>query len=214
MDLLNRVTVSQFVWYLVPGLGSILFILLPVYAFYPNQTLVILEKTGSFGIFIFGIVFGFFIDGLRLYRLRPNYKTIKSAFHRELLEMVSSEQDPYFVQSGVVDLAVEKKYSGLSFKHSVWIMLGNFTILSVLEAIAWGCCFINYSVSKIPNVALFGECVSRETAMIISFVISIVFFAISIRLYYISIEDQNQTNQMYLEFARHNLAKLKDSLNI
>jgi len=214
MDQFEKISISNFIWYLVPGLGLIFFLLFPILVFHPEVTKLFFDTVGPFGIIILGIILGFFLDGLRLYRFRPRYSAIRDAFFQELKATIAPNLDPYFIQSHINDLANNKKVTGLSLHHAIWIMLGDFTILAFFEAIFW----VLYSLYLyfFPPCAysLFDKNVSRCAAIGICAAFSVLFFVIALRFLQISRQDQNNTNKMFTNFAKQYRDEIRQLLNI
>jgi len=214
MDQFEKISISNFIWYLVPGLGLIFFLLFPILVFKPEVTKLFFNTVGPFGIIILGTILGFFLDGLRLYRFRPKYSAIRDAFFQELKSTIAPNLDPYFIQSHINDLASSKKVTGLSLHHAIWIMLGDFTILAFLEAIFW----LKYSLYlyffPLCAYSLFDKNVSRYTAIRICTVFSVLFFVIAFRFLQISTQDQKNTNKMFTNFAKQYRDEIRQLLNI
>ncbi|HAB51985.1 MAG TPA: hypothetical protein DCE80_07435 [Ignavibacteriales bacterium] len=213
MDLFSKITISHFIWYLVPGLGFILFLFFPLLVFKPELTKLLFETVGPFGIIILGTILGFLLDGLRLYRFRPNYSKIREAFFSQLKSIINPALNPYFIQSHVDDVARSKSVTGLSFHHAIWIMLGQFTILGFLEAFFWILSTIYFYHYKATEYSFFGASVSGDTAIIFCGSFSVLFLLISWRFLYTSIQDQETTNNMFLDFARQHCDEIRRLLN-
>ena len=134
MDVFSKFTVSHFIWYLVPGLGAFVFIIFPLAIFAPFVVQSLLQVIGPMGLVLFCIILGFLMDGLRLYRLKFNYKKIKSDFFSELQNIVGKKIDPYLIQSNIIDMARKKEMTGVNLHHAIWILHGHFSILCCSES--------------------------------------------------------------------------------
>lgn len=214
MDQFEKISISNFIWYLVPGLGLIFFLLFPLLVFNPEITKLFFNTVGPFGIIILGIILGFLLDGLRLYRFRPKYSKIRESFFLDLQATIAFNLDPYFIQSCINDIASSKKVTGLSLRHAIWIMLGNFTILGFLEGIFWVLYSLYLYFFPPCTYSLFDKNVSRNTAIGICAVFAVLFLFIGSRFLCISTQDQKTTNRMYLDFAKQHRDKIRQSLNI
>ena len=215
MDIFDKISISQFIWYLVPGLSLIFLIALPVSAVNAIMIKSVFETLGPIGIFILSINLGFIVEGLRLYRLRPNYFQIRKDFFSELQGVFHTDLDPYFVQSNVSDLARKKNAGGISLHHSIWIMLGQISILTFIEAIYWLVfpMFFNWC-NQNSTIELFGAQYPNWKAALLCLIFFVIFLIISIRLIVISTEDQRNTNKMFLNFASQNKDQLKTQMNL
>lgn len=214
MDMFKKITISHFIWYLVPGLGLIFFLLLPLLVFKPHITKLFFETVGSFGIIILGITLGFFLDGLRLYRFRPKYFTIRDKFFRDLQAIIAPNLDPYFIQSHINDVANDKKITELSLHHAIWIMLGHFTILAFVEAFFWVVATLYFYYFTPSTYLLFDTNLTRCTAIMICLAFSALFLIIGLRFLYISTQDQNNTNTMFTNFAEQHRDEIRQLLNV
>jgi hypothetical protein len=226
MDVFNKITISNIIWYLVPGLGLIFFVIFPITAFNPNVVGIFFMTLGPFGIVILAIILGFTIEGLRLYRFRPNYSKIKTEFFSSLKEIISSELDPYFIQMHIGDIAKSKNITGLSLHHAIWIMLGQFTILSFSEGLFWfiatfyyifcdsNSCIINEFFKITPDYKLFGIIWSKEIVVFCCGIFAALFTLTGYRILHTSVEDQNNTNKMFLNFAKQHRDEIRKLLNI
>ena len=215
MDLFNKVTISHFIWYLVPGLGLIFFLLFPLLVFNPHVTKLFFQTIGPFGIIILGIILGFALDGLRLYRFRPKYFSIREEFFRHLQATIDPDLDPYFIQSHINDVARNRNVTGLSLHHAIWIMLGHFTILGFFEAFFWLLATLYFRFfSTSAYSVLFGTDVFRETAIMICAAFTVLFLIISFRFLNISTEDQKNTNTMFSNFAEQYGDEIRQLLNV
>ena len=215
MDMFKKINVSHVIWYLLPGLGLILFILFPLMVFNPHVAASFLKVVGVFGIIVLGIILGFFLDGLRLYRLlRLHHSKFRNAFFEQLQETISDNLDPYFILSCINDIANNKKFNGISLHHAILIMLGHFTVLAFIEAIFWAlaCFYLYYSSNSVYPLFDINICVYN--AINICFMFSVLFFIIGWRFFIIYKEDQNNTNCMYLNFAKQHREEIRQLLNI
>lgn len=215
MDMFKKIDITHVIWYLLPGLGLIVFGLFPLLVFKPHVVASLLEKIGISGIVVLGFVLGFFLDGLRLYRLlRFAHSEFRKDFFGRLQEALSSDLDPYFILSSISDIANSKHFTGISLHHAIWIMLGHFTVLAFLEAMFWAlACFYMY-YNLYYSYQLFGINVCVYNAMKLSILFCAVFFMIGWRLITIYKEDQNSTNNMYLNFAKQYRDEIRKVLNI
>ena len=214
MDLFSKITISHFIWYLVPGLGLIFFLLFPLSVFNPHVTRLIFETLGPFGIVILGIILGFALDGLRLYRFRPRYSSIRSAFFLHLQEIIAPHLNPYFIQSHINDVARSKSVTELSLRHAIWIMLGNFTILAFLEALFWLLAALYFNFSTTSAYSLFGTYVSKEAAILVFEALAALFLIIAFRFLHVSIQDQKVTNMIFSNFAEQHCNEIKKLINV
>ncbi|HUT70713.1 MAG TPA: hypothetical protein VMW89_08540 [Desulfatiglandales bacterium] len=218
MDLFSRITISQFIWYLVPGLGLIFFLFIPILVFNPPIARLFFEGVGLLGVIVLGIVLGFCLDGLRLYRFRPHYSTIRKTFFDNLQATISTDLDPYFIQSHINDFARSKNITGLSLHHAIWIMLGHFTMLAFLETFFWVLATLYFrfwaTSTYLKTYSVFGTNVYRDSAIITCAAFAVFFLFISIRLLYISTEDQRTTNKMFENFAQQHCEEIRESLEI
>lgn len=214
MDQFEKISISHLIWYLVPGLGLIFFLLFPFIVFNPQFIKVFFNTVGSFGIILLGIILGFFLDGLRLYRLRPKYSNIRKEFFQNLQQLIDPKLDPYFIQSRINDLAKQKNITGLSLHHAIWIMLGDFTLLAFIESGFWILAGLYFYFSPSCTYLLFEKNLSRDTAIIVCVFFAIFFFVIYKRFLYVSREDQNNTNKMFMEFAGRYRDEIRELLNI
>ena len=167
------------------------------------------------------------LEGLRLYRFRRNYNSTRQAFFNSLQKTLKVEDlNPYFILSHIKDIANKKQYTGLSLSHSIWIMLGHFTIIAFLESIFWlvaALFFVLITTTDIPvylnlctttSYDILGLFVSRETAIAICILFSILSFILSWRFNNISKEEQDTTNKKYLEFAKQHCDEIRNFLNL
>lgn len=215
MDMFKKISVSHVIWYLLPGLALILFILFPFLVFNPRVAASFLRVIGILGIIVLGIILGFFLDGLRLYRLlRLHHSMFRNAFFKQLQDTIADNLDPYFILSCINDIANNKNISGISLHHAIWIMLGHFTVLAFLEAIFWAlACFYLYYCSY-PVYSLFDMNICIINAILICFMFFVLFLIIGWRFFVIYREDQNNTNCMYLNFAKQHRDEIRRILNI
>lgn len=212
MDIFNKVPISQFIWYLVPGLSLALYILFPTAAFAPQKIIKFFDAVGSFGIIMLAIILGFLADGLRLYRFRPKYRKIKRLFFAELRGKVDLDSDPYSILAAVNDLALESGFTNLGFRHSIWIMLGHLTFINACEAVFWAgyVVYVYGGDGKIYH--MFGMDFERCVALTISSALFLLFALITVRVGYICREEQGVTNAMYLSFMGNNKSRLEKKL--
>jgi hypothetical protein len=214
MDLFEKISVSLLIWYLVPGLGLILFFVCPLLVLNPAVAKLFVSTVGPFGIVILGIILGFLLDGLRLYRFRPRYFTIRGKFFGDLQATIAPNLNPYFIQSCISDVAKSKNVTGLSLHHAIWIMLGDFTILSFIEAFFWTL-FVLYLWLFAPcTYHLFDSDMPKNTAIIICSLSSLIFWLVGFRFLSVSKEDQNNTNRMFIDFANQHRDEIRRLLNV
>ncbi len=214
MDTFNKITVSNFIWYLVPGLGLIFFILFPLIVFQPHATKMFIDTVGPFGLIILGSILGFLLDGLRLYRFRPGYFKIKNIFFQKLQSTIAGIDNPYLIQSLIYDVAKNKNITGLSLHHAIWIMLGHFAILALLEGFYWLLTALYFTYMKISVYHLFGAISSQGVVLMSCVAFGLLFVLIGFRLLYIANEDQNTTNNMFSSFAEQHRDEILQLFNV
>lgn len=137
MELLKKVTVARAVWYFVPGLLFLFYFFLPLAAFKYEETTRLIRDYGIGTLALLGLVIGFVLDGLRLYRLRPKYNQIKSEFLDQLRDTVGANLDPHYLFLGINEFAGRDREAGLDYKYTVWAVIGQFTFLTWCEAGIW-----------------------------------------------------------------------------
>jgi hypothetical protein len=215
MDLFSKITVSHFIWYLMPGLAGILFVCFPLLVFCPTVIEKAIHAIGPVGLVLLGIILGFSLDGLRLYRSKHKYNDIKRAFFNELQRIVGKAIDPYLIQTNIVEIAKEKGVSGISFHHAIWIMHGHFSIMCYVQSAFW---FVaGFSILLLPPKSnlIFGFFrLSNDATSIMCYIISSFIGIIGYRFMKISNEDQETTNNMFIDFAKQYKTELKSKLNI
>ena len=183
--------------------------------FRPHVAAAFLKSIGIMGIIVLGIMLGFFLDGLRLYRLiRTQHSNFRNDFFKQLQNTIASNLNPYFILSSISDIADNKKNTGISLHHAIWIMLGHFTVLTFLETFFWVLAFCHLYFFSNPVYLLFNIVISRINALAICIGFSCLFFAIGCRFLDIYIEDQNKTNLMYLDFAKQHRDEIRQFLHI
>jgi hypothetical protein len=226
MVFFNKFTVSHFIWYLVPGLGFLFFLFFPLVVFSPATAIQIFNSLGAAGLTMLGIVFGFILEGLRLYRFRVHYSTIRTEFFANVQNSIGANLNAYFILSHISDVANEKKYTGLNLSHAIWIMIGHFTIISFLESVFWFIAAIVTWIITIPCIStyfnlpptipykIFSLPVNMETTIVFCILLSILFFVFFLRFNYISVEEQKTTNSKYLDFAKQHRKELREFLNL
>ncbi len=214
MDVFNRISVSQFIWYLVPGLGLLFFLLFPLLVLKPYVAGAFWETIGPFGTIVLGIILGFSLDGLRLYRFRPDYFQIRKRFFEELQATVGANLDPYFIQSHISDVARSKNVTGLSLHHAIWIMLGQFTILASMETFFWFLATLYFHFCEASSYSLFARNVSKEAMVMFCAALAVLFLFIGFRFLHISIQDQETTNTMFENFAKQHCDEIRELLNV
>lgn len=215
MNMFKKINVSHVIWYLLPGLGLIILTLFPLMVFRPLVALAFLNSVGIIGVIVLGIILGFFLDGLRLYRLlRTQHSHFRDVFFKQLQNTIADNLNPYFILSSISDIADNKKNTGISLHHAIWIMLGHFTVLTFLETFFWVLAFCHLYFFSNPVYSLFNIDVCRINALAICIGFSCLFFIIGCRFLVIYREDQNNTNLMYLNFAKQHRDEIRQFLNI
>lgn len=214
MDAFEKISISLLIWYLVPGLGLIFFIVFPILVLSPTIAKLFVITAGPFGLLILGIILGFLLDGLRLYRFRPGYSKIRKGFFRDLQTIIAPSLNPYFIQSCISDVAKTKNVTGLSLHHAIWIMLGDFTILSFLETIFWALVVLYLYFFAPCTFLLFDNGMPKNIAIIISSLFLVVFLLVGFRFLSISKEDQNNTNRMFTDFSNQHRDEIRSLMNI
>jgi hypothetical protein len=215
VELFNKLTISHFIWYLVPGLALVFFLLFPFFVLNPPLAKLIYANLTPVGIVMLAIFLGFVLDGLRLYRMRPKYKQTKIVFFTQLKNTLGANNlDPYFVQSHVADVARQKDVSGIGIHHAIWIMHGHLSILAFLECLFWVSVlgyFYFFGCSPYPILVI---TTSWTKAAFVYGALSLVYLSLGLRFHKISMEDQSTTNKMFLNFATQHRKEIKHLLNI
>lgn len=215
MDLFSKFTISHFIWYLVPGLGAFFFIIFPIVVFSPQIVKSILDAIGPVGLVLVCIIFGFIMDGLRPYRFKCSYKRIKSKFFSDLQVVVGQKINPYLILSNISDLARKNEMTGLNLHHAIWILHGHFSVLCFVQAGWWLASSLYIFLLGQQNYKLLGIIDTGNFATGIISIVLMIFFVISgARIMKISNEDQETTNNMFLDFAKQYKVEINKMLNI
>ena len=211
----NNISLSHLVWYLVPGLCATAFFIFPIGVFYPQALKAFIGAISPFGLIFIGILLGFILDGLRLYRVRKGYNAIKKDFFTKLTGLFGLDEryDPYFVLSIVNDHAAKDKNTKISFYHAVWIMHGEIAVLFIINALVWAiiACFTIFHNVPDSTIFILKDNTSKAITSI-CFVFAALFLAIGIRIKNISTEGQKTTNNMFLGYALSNKSAIKNIL--
>jgi hypothetical protein len=212
MNAFEKLSLDQIVWYTLPGAMFLFVVLFPVSIMYPNKIAYLFDNVGILGLFFIAIILGFLLDGLRLYRLRPQYMKIRSSFFDELKTALESEQNPYYLLEYLHKLLNETHYNTLRFYHSIWIMLGQVSTSIIFSSLLlWP--FFMFNVTFLNgNCALFGEEVLKSHYVLFCFFSLSLSVTIGFRIMIISIEEQKKCNKMYIEFAKSNKDQIKEAL--
>lgn len=214
MELFNKITIAHFIWYLVPGLALFFFLLFPFLIINPLLAKSIAQNLGSVGIILLAIILGFMLDGLRLYRLRPNYNKNKDQFFLSLQQTIGLPNlDPYFIQSHISDFARQKKITGIGIHHAIWIMHGHLSMIAFLEFIFWIVALAYYYFAGSSPYQIIKPVSSWNIALTAYSGFALLFFCMGIRFHKIAMEDQKRTNQMFLDFAKQHYTELRTLLN-
>jgi hypothetical protein len=215
MELFNKITVAHFIWYLVPGLALVFHVLFPFAILDPHLTSQIMKNLGSVGLILFGIFLGFVLDGLRLYRFRPGYNTIKSNFFYELHNIIGTGNlHSYFILSRISDVIKEKKSNAISVHHAIWIMHGHLAMLSFMQGILWIIISVCSYIYCDYHCVVMTKSVSKHIGICIYTVFSLIFIIIGYRFHIISTEDQNTTNNMFIDFTKQHINDIKALMNL
>ena len=201
MNTLDKVNISQFIWYLVPGLALTLFVLLPVLFLLPELLKLYFTQLGTIGLLLISVIGGFIVDGLRLYRFRPFYNKTKTSFFKKLQSEIGSDLNPYTILSAIQDVATESKFSGFNLRHAIWIMLGHLTVLSVIEGLFWVGYVVWILCHEEKCIKVINLTMSYNKALVLYICMAVVFLAIGLRFGYVCMKDQETSNEMYLNFA-------------
>ena len=215
MDFFSKFTIAHFIWYLVPGITLFIYILFPLLIYFPIEAQTLLNSFGTVGVILICIVFGFILEGIRPYRFRVNYKSIRKEYFDKLKCIISTELNPYFIHNALSETSKEKKITGLSLHHSIWIMLGHIASLSFGMAAFWLIMFLYYCVKTDSYFCSFyDQLLPREHLILISLAFTAVFIFIAFRLAFVATEEQKYTNQMFLDFASLYKYEIKCKLKI
>lgn len=213
MDVVEKMSISHFIWYLLPGLAFLLLVFFPILVLNIDAAGILYSKVGSWGALILAVVLGFLIEGLRLYRFRFGYQATRKYFYPALKSLLNEESDPYFLIDRTKDFARSKGMISFELKHSIWIMLGQITILFLIECIFWIVYFVYVWTWNISSTySFFTIEISRSLFMTSIFGLIILFALITSRFHYVSIKEQVKFNEMILSFARINAQKIKETL--
>jgi hypothetical protein len=205
---LDKLSISQVVWYLLPGLACLFFLSIPTAFFNIDLFVKILNSIGAVGIIIVSIVLGFIMDGLRLYRYRPRYKKIKKDFQKQITSVLGPEKDSYYIFWKVSKYASKNGYEQIPFLHAFWIFLAQITFLCWLDLIFWLGYSIYLFITK-TGINILGYVVAYPTNLILCIGITIIFLIVGLILLSSSIEDQLKTNKMFMELINEHKDKIK-----
>lgn len=208
MEALEKISIHQIIWYIIPGLFLFTVLVLPMTIIKPKEILELIKVIGIFGILLIGILLGFLLEGLRLYRMRPGYKIIRKKFFEELQTKLNTEQDPYYLLDQIYSVAKDDNNNTIKFNHSIWIMLGHLSILMFLSCLLWiAVSLIN--IFLIKTFSLLGTPITELQFLCICYFVSILSLIIGVRIMRISIEEQKKCNNIYVELSQVYKDKIK-----
>jgi hypothetical protein len=214
--MVGKVSISQLIWFLVPGLCVVAFVLFPLGAFYPYQIASFIRAISPIGLFVFGILCGFLLDGLRVYRLRRGYSNLKHNFFSDLKKVleVEDDNDSYYLLSMINEQAVKDEITDISFNHAIWIMQGNMAVLSLVKALVWAVLAGIAFFGNNPNskIIFFSFELSPLAVALTSAVFSLLFLAAGWRMLVMSIAEQITTNNKFLGYARSKKKVIKERI--
>jgi uncharacterized membrane protein (DUF485 family) len=204
------------IWYLVPGLCTVAYILFPVAFLSPRVGKEIVTTLTPLGLLVLGVLFGFVIDGLRMYRLRHDYDKCKSEFFRKLQSNIGTVLDPYYILSAINDMAIKEDNGSISLHHAIWIMHGNLAALSYAMSLVWIAisCYIGISYDNGETVEFFLVRSNYYVGFSTALLLAACFYFLGHRMMRISAEDQNTTNNMFLGFATTHRVKIREILSL
>ena len=183
MDFSVDAITKSLIWYIVPGLALVFFFFFPFLILNPFYAKMFVINAGSFGITFLAIIFGFILDGLRLYRWRPRYADIKKSFFTNLVDTTKMNLDPYYIQSRISDIAKQNKVAGLNFHHAIWIMHGHLSMLAFLEAVFWVLAALYFYIWSDTTCPILGLSISKGLAICIYIMFAALYFLICLRFH-------------------------------
>lgn len=205
MNISEKLSLSQFLWYVLPGVALVLSVLLPVAVFFPSAVTSIGSLGGLALVSALGLVAGYTMDGLRLYRLRPGYRRRRKQFMEAVCKEAGGRFDPYYVLMLAQDLARGQGRSGFDFTHASWIMLSHLGMCLLANGAVWLIFALAHWRSTNAVVSVLGA-ISISTHIVILCDILGAAFALSaaLRLIWVSHETQERANSFYLQFIKDN----------
>jgi hypothetical protein len=215
MDFFEKINITHFIWYLLPGIALIFFIIFPVAFINLDAAVKFFAVIGITGVITFGAVLGFILEGLRLYRYRKDYEAVRKEFFDALKSTLKLDMDvdSYYILSRIKDYAKIKTIYVFELRHALWIMLGQITILAFIEFIFW----IVYLIfmlffSNLDTFNIFNISVKKPIAVAVVVLMLFLFCFIWKRLSAVSTEDQKTYNRMVLDFTKNNASSIKNML--
>lgn len=204
-------TITQIIWYILPGEMILFIFLFPFLLLVPEKTFsIITEISGIMWIGI-GIILGFIMEGLRLYRFRPRYKKIRKEFFAKLQVPFQNKKEdinPYYILDIIYDLATEKHYDTIRLYHSIWIMLGQLSISFLLAGVAYFPAVVFAYFKITAKYYLVGQTVSANLYVVTWSMLCVLAIILGIRIMYVSLEEQRKVNDMYIDFMNSNKTEL------
>lgn len=218
-SLFNRIifVATQIIWYILPGFMLMFICVFPFVIISPQNALPLLNDISGAMWIIIGILLGFVLEGLRLYRIRPYYNKIKKQFFEELQSSFRKKNksrsiNPYFILDQIYDLATEKKYDTIRLYHSIWILLGQLSIILCVAGVIYFPAIAIFSYKLLSVCLVLGINVTVLMYILIWGIIIALTIVMGIRIMVISLEEQKKVNSMYLEFMNSNLRELERRL--
>jgi len=209
----DKISINYVIWYTLPGAVLIFFILLPIGIVIPDMVFSFISGVGVFGLLLISVILGFMLDGLKLFRFRPNYQKIRKTFYKELQEVLGTKQDPYYLMDYMYTLMKETRYESVRFYVAVWVMLGQMSVSIIITAITlWGFFILSVYLGHSYPVLL-GEGVSEFTYYVFCASAFAVSTLAGCRIMAVSLTEQKKSNQMYLDFAKSNKLQIQNAIN-
>lgn len=212
MEMFEKISLNQVVWYMLPGAIFLFVVLLQVSLVYTSEVYALIDKIGIINAIAISIIMGFLLDGLRLYRLKPNFQKIKKDFYLSLQRLFHSEQDAKYILDYILKSMTSVQYNSVRFYHSMWIMNGQVSIsLLIASSIIWCFMLLSRLIYHLPCVIL-GYNVSLRFFTVFCILFWIVSVIIGLRIMFVSTQGQKNCNNMYYEFAVSNKKQIKEAL--
>ncbi len=202
---IKDVTIPAFLWYILPGINAICFLfVMPIFIIDSNLIKDRITVSSVLGWLLGGLIIGFLMDSMKLYKITFGYRSMKRRFMSELSRAIFEQSDA----SGELGQQVFRAMRLLlgkeqnpfpSWEHSRWVMINHTSKVAYTATCFWAYTFFALWQSKVNllGVYQFSQVGGR---LLLGFLATISFF-IGLRLDLESRKVAHDANKLYIQYV-------------
>lgn len=208
---IKEISLPTFIWYVLPGINAVFFLIILPVAILDFELLTnSISWTTVVGWLMGGLIVGFLMDSMKIYKFTYGYRELKDRFFIDLADKVGGDESgreagkKIFITMRL--LMDEEKNLFPFWEHSRWVMINHTSKAALIAVILWGYLLVRLWGKEIILFNRYPLSPTEGRMLLASLVVA--FCLISYRLHRVSLGVISEANLVYMKYVLKNKASI------